>query len=45
VIDAIRPLLWLRVAGEGLVMLAWVTAFQQMFSTSAYGDPLVPAEE
>jgi cbb3-type cytochrome oxidase subunit 1 len=45
VVNAIRPLLWLRVIGEALVVLAWVTAFQQVFSTSAYGDPLVPVEE
>jgi cytochrome c oxidase cbb3-type subunit 1 len=42
VTNAIRPLLWLRVLGEGLVLLAWVTAFQQVFSTSAYGEPLDP---
>ncbi len=40
VINATRPLLWLRVAGEALVVVAWVAAFQQVFSTSAYGDPL-----
>ncbi|MDQ1713489.1 MAG: cytochrome c oxidase cbb3-type subunit [Frankiaceae bacterium] len=40
VTNAIRPLLWLRVAGEGLVVVAWAAAFQQVFSTSAYGDPL-----
>lgn len=45
VVDAIRPLLWLRVAGEGLVLVGWVAAFQQVFSTSAYGEPLVPVEE
>ena len=39
VTNAIRPLLWLRVAGEGLIALAWVTAFQQVFSTSTAGDP------
>jgi cytochrome c oxidase cbb3-type subunit I/II len=44
-VDAMRPLLWLRVAGEALVMLAWVTAFQQVFSTSAYGDPLAADKE
>ncbi len=38
VTDAIRPLLWLRVLGEALVALAWVTAFQQVFSTSAAGE-------
>ena len=38
VTDAIRPLLWLRVIGEALVMLAWVTAFQQVFSTSTADD-------
>jgi cbb3-type cytochrome oxidase subunit 1 len=38
VTDAIRPLLWLRVIGEGLVFLAWVTAFQQVFSTSTADD-------
>jgi cytochrome c oxidase cbb3-type subunit 1 len=43
--NAIRPLLWLRVAGEGLVMLAWVTAFQQVFSTSTSGDPLAEPKE
>lgn len=45
VFDAIRPLLWVRVAGEALLLVAWATAFQQAFSTSAYGDPLVPVEE
>jgi cytochrome c oxidase cbb3-type subunit I/II len=44
VTNAIRPLLWLRVAGEGLVVLAWCAAFQQVFSTQAYGDPLVAEE-
>ena len=43
--DAIRPLLWLRVIGEGFVMLALVTAFQQVFSTSTAGDPLTAPEE
>lgn len=43
-INATRPLLWLRVFGEGLVMLAWVTAFQQVFSTSANGDPIDAAD-
>ena len=38
VTNAIRPLLWLRVAGEALVALAWVVAFQQVFSTSTAGD-------
>ncbi|HEX8001393.1 MAG TPA: cbb3-type cytochrome c oxidase subunit I [Mycobacteriales bacterium] len=42
--DAIRPLLWLRVAGEALVALGLVTAFQQVFSTSTAGDPLAPQE-
>ncbi len=45
VTNAIRPLLWLRVAGEGLVMLAWCAAFQQVFSTASYGDPLVAEGE
>jgi cbb3-type cytochrome oxidase subunit 1 len=45
VTNAIRPLLWLRVLGEGLLVLAWVTAFQQVFSTSAYGDPLAEPKE
>ena len=36
--NAIRPLLWLRVAGEGLVALGWVAAFQQVFSTSTAYD-------
>jgi cbb3-type cytochrome oxidase subunit 1 len=40
VTNAIRPLLWLRVVGEALVVGAWAAAFQQVFSTSAYGDPL-----
>lgn len=43
--DAIRPLLWLRVIGEGLVMLALVAAFQQVFSTSTAGDPLPATQE
>jgi cytochrome c oxidase cbb3-type subunit 1 len=38
VTDAIRPLLWLRVAGEALIAFAWVAAFQQVFSTSAAGE-------
>lgn len=37
VVDAIRPLLWVRVAGEALVALAWVAVFQQVFSTSTAG--------
>lgn len=45
VTNGIRPLLWLRVVGEGLVMLAWVTAFQQVFSTSASGEPLAEPKE
>lgn len=45
VTNAIRPLLWLRVVGEGLVMLALVAAFQQVFSTSTAGDPLPTAQE
>jgi cbb3-type cytochrome oxidase subunit 1 len=40
VINAVRPLLWLRVLGEAMVVVAWVAALQQVFSTSAYGDPL-----
>lgn len=44
VTDAIRPLLWLRVIGTGLVMLALVTVFQQVFSTSTAGDPLATEE-
>lgn len=35
VTNAIRPLLWLRVVGEALVALAWVAAFQQVFSTAS----------
>ena len=38
VVNAIRPLLWLRVAGEGLVALGWIAAFQQVFSTSTAAD-------
>lgn len=38
VVDAIRPLLWVRVLGEALVALAWVVAFQQVFSTSTAAD-------
>lgn len=34
VLNAVKPLLWLRVLGEALVALAWVVAFQQVFSTS-----------
>lgn len=45
VIDAVRPLLWLRVAGEAMVLVAWVAALQQVFSTSAYGDPLADEGE
>lgn len=36
--DATRPLLWVRVAGEALIALGWVAAFQQVFSTSASGE-------
>jgi cbb3-type cytochrome oxidase subunit 1 len=38
VADAVKPMLWLRVAGEALLALAWVMAFQQVFSTSTAGD-------
>lgn len=38
VTNAIRPLLWARVAGEALIALGWVVAFQQVFSTSTAGD-------
>ncbi|HEU0129487.1 MAG TPA: cbb3-type cytochrome c oxidase subunit I [Mycobacteriales bacterium] len=40
VFDAMRPLLWLRAIGEGLVLLAFGAAFQQVFSTSASGEPI-----
>jgi cbb3-type cytochrome oxidase subunit 1 len=43
--DAIRPLLWLRAIGEGLVAVALVSAFQQVFSTSTAGDPLPATQE
>lgn len=45
VTNAIRPLLWLRVAGEALVVGAWLTAFQQVFSTSTSGEPLAEPKE
>jgi cytochrome c oxidase cbb3-type subunit 1 len=38
VTNAIRPLLWIRVAGEGLLALGWIAAFQQVFSTSTAGE-------
>ena len=38
VVDAIRPLLWVRVLGEALLALGWVMAFQQVFSTSTMAD-------
>lgn len=37
---AARPLLHLRLVGEGLLVLTWVSVFQQVFSTAAYSDPL-----
>jgi cbb3-type cytochrome oxidase subunit 1 len=37
---AARPLLNLRLIGEALLVLTWVSVFQQVFSTSAYSDPL-----
>ncbi|HVF18997.1 MAG TPA: cbb3-type cytochrome c oxidase subunit I [Mycobacteriales bacterium] len=40
VADSIRPLLWLRVVGELLVLAAAVVVFQQVLSTSAFGEPL-----
>ncbi|HVF05543.1 MAG TPA: cbb3-type cytochrome c oxidase subunit I [Frankiaceae bacterium] len=38
VVNAVKPMLWLRVLGEALVALAWVVAFQQVFSTSTAGE-------
>lgn len=38
--DSIRPLLWARVVGQVLLLVAAVVAFQQVLSTTAYGEPL-----
>lgn len=40
VADAIRPLLWLRVVGELLVLTAFAGVFQQVFSTMTSGESL-----
>lgn len=40
VTDAIRPLLWLRVMGDGLAAVGLALAFQQVFSTSTAGEPI-----
>ncbi len=40
VADSIRPLLWARVVGEVLVAIAATIVFQQVLSTSAFGEPI-----
>ena len=40
VADSIRPMLWVRVVGEVLVLAAAFVVFQQVLATSASGDPL-----
>ncbi|HVE98838.1 MAG TPA: cbb3-type cytochrome c oxidase subunit I [Mycobacteriales bacterium] len=42
VADSLRPLLWARVVGQALVLVAAVLVFQQVLATTAYGDPLDP---
>lgn len=42
--DSIRPLLWARVVGEALILVATVVVFQQVLSTAAFGEPLDAAD-
>jgi cytochrome c oxidase cbb3-type subunit I len=44
VADAVRPLLTIRLLGELLLAAGWVGLFQQLFSTTAFGDPLASDE-
>ncbi len=40
VVDSIRPLLWVRVVGQVLLLSTAVLVFQQVLATTAYGEPL-----
>lgn len=44
VVDAIRPLLWVRVLGQVLLLATAALVFQQVLATTAYGEPFDAAD-